>query len=205
VSSESRDNAPLADDLASLIVVTGLPRSGTSMLMQMLEAGGVAVLSDGLRGPDANNPRGYFELERIKSLHRDADTSWLASGRGKAVKIVSHLLRYLPDHYSYRVIFMQRSLREVVASQDRMLDNLGRERGSVDEDRLMAAYDAHLASARSLLTSRPCFATLEVQYGHVVTAPAREAVRIARFLGRDLDIASMQHAVDPQLYRNRYP
>jgi len=69
----------------------------------------------------------------------------------------------------------------------------------------MAAYDAHLASARSLLTSRPCFATLEVQYGHVVTAPAREAVRIARFLGRDLDIASMQHAVDPQLYRNRYP
>ena len=175
------------------------------MLMQMLEAGGVQVLSDGLRPPDANNPRGYHELERVKRLHCEVDTSWLASGHGKALKIVSHLLRHLPQDYSYRVIFMQRPLREVVASQNRMLDNLAQERGSMDEDRLMAAYDAHLATVRALLANRTCFTTLDVQYPDVLAEPARETTRIARFLGRDLDIASMQRAIEPRLYRSKSP
>jgi len=173
------------------------------MLMQMLEAGGVQVLSDALRPPDANNPRGYYELERIKRLHREADTSWLANGQGKAVKIVSHLLRHLPEHYSYQVIFMQRPLREIIASQNRMLDNLAQERGSVNEDRLLEAYDVHLVTVRSFLASRTCFATLDVQYRDVLAEPAREAVRIASFLGRDLDTANMQRAVEPQLRRSR--
>jgi hypothetical protein len=201
---QSQQSIQRPEHLASLIIVTGLPRSGTSMLMQMIEAGGVQVLSDGLRSPDANNPRGYYELERVKRLHREADTSWLASGQGKAVKIISYLLPHLPEHYSYRVIFMQRPLREIVASQDRMLDNLAQERGSLDEDRLLEAYDVHLATVRSFLSSRSCFATLDVQYRDALAEPAREAVRIASFLGRDLDTANMQRAVEPQLYRSRY-
>jgi hypothetical protein len=173
------------------------------MLMQMLAAGGVPVLSDAVRPPDANNPRGYYELERVKRLHREVDTSWLASGQGKALKIVSHLLRYLPECYLYRVIFMQRPLREIVSSQNRMLENLAQERGSANEDRLLEAYDDHLASVRSFLGSRDCFSTLNVQYRDVLTEPAREAARIAGFLGRDLDTENMQHAVEPQLYRSR--
>jgi len=173
------------------------------MMMQMLEAGGIPVLSDALRPPDANNPRGYFELERVKRLHREADTSWLASGHQKALKIVSHLLRHLPDHYSYRVIFMQRPLREIVASQNRMLDNLAQERGSVNEDRLLEAYDIHLAAVRSFLASRTCFSTLDVQYRDVLAEPVREALRIASFLGRDLDTANMRRAVEPQLHRSK--
>jgi hypothetical protein len=173
------------------------------MLMQMLAAGGVQVLSDAMRPPDASNPRGYYELERVKRLHREVDTSWLASAQGKAVKIVSHLLRHLPERYLYRVIFMQRPLREIVASQNRMLENLDQERGSVNEHRLLEAYDAHLVTVRSFLASRSCFATLDVQYRDVVAEPHREAVRIASFLGRDLDTASMQRAVEPQLYRSR--
>jgi hypothetical protein len=173
------------------------------MSMQMLEAGGVPVLSDAVRPPDANNPRGYYELECVKRLHREADTSWLAGGRGKAVKVVSPLLRHLPESYLYRVIFMQRPLREIIASQNRMLDNLAQERGSVDEQRLLEAYELHLVSVRSFLASRACFATLDVQYRDVLAEPAREAGRIASFLGLDLDVTNMQRVVEPQLFRSR--
>jgi len=107
----------------TITVVSGLPRSGTSMMMQMLGAGGLAVLTDGKRGADADNPRGYYEYEAVKSLGQDA--SWLASAGGKAVKIVSALLIHLPDGFDYRVIFMRRPIAEVLASQRAMLDRLG--------------------------------------------------------------------------------
>jgi hypothetical protein len=192
------DTAP-----APIIVVSGLPRSGTSMLMQMLEAGGVPVLSDAVRPPDASNPRGYHELQRVKRLHADADKSWLSDGEGKALKIISFLLPHLPDVHSYQVIFMQRPLPEIIASQNRMLDDLAQERGTASEAGLLESYAVHLAGVRSFLASRPCFATLDVHYRDIVGQPAEGATRIARFLGRDLDIARMVDAVDPKLYRNR--
>jgi hypothetical protein len=173
------------------------------MLMQMLEAGGVSVLSDGVRPPDVSNPRGYYEHERVKRLHADGDTSWLADGRGKALKVVSFLLPHLPDIHTYRVIFMLRPLPEIVASQNRMLDALAEARGNANEAGLMDTYAAHLARVRSLLAARPSFSTLDVHYRDVVAQPATEAMRISDFLGRPLDIARMAGAVEPALHHNR--
>lgn len=187
----------------TLIVVSGLPRSGTSMLMQMLEAGGVPVMSDGVRLPDVSNPRGYYEVERVKRLHKEADKSWLAEGTGKAVKVVSFLLEHLPDSHLYQVIFMQRPLSEVFASQNRMLDDLAQDRGNAAEDSLIQSYESHLTCIRTLLASRPWFSPLFVNHRDVLSKPEEEAVRIARFLGRELDTARMAQAVDQQLYRNR--
>ena len=186
-----------------LIVVSGLPRSGTSMLMQMLEAAGIPVMTDAVRAPDVNNPRGYYELERVKRLHKDTDKSWLAEGEGKALKIVSFLLPHLPEVYKYQVIFMQRSLREICASQDRMLDELGEARGNVAEDHLLQHYEAHLTDVRSLLSSRTCFATLPVNHADVLSQPLEAAARIGGFLGRTLDTKRMAGVVEARLYRNR--
>jgi hypothetical protein len=186
-----------------LIVVSGLPRSGTSMLMQMLHAGGIPVLSDAVRPPDASNPRGYYEFERVKRLYKEVDKSWLAEGEGKAIKIISFFLASLPDIYTYQVIFMQRALREILASQNRMLDDLAQKRGKTTEDHLLESYEGHLVSVRSFLASRPWFATLRVNYRDVLTQPVGEAVRIARFLGRELDTFRMARAVEARLYRNR--
>lgn len=104
-----------------IIIVSGLPRSGTSMMMSVLQAGGVPLLTDGVRAPDAGNPRGYFEFEAVKELDKHGDPAWLPSARGKAVKIISFLLTRLPENYDYRVIFMQRDLDEVIASQNTLL------------------------------------------------------------------------------------
>jgi hypothetical protein len=186
-----------------LIIVSGLPRSGTSMLMQMLEAGGIPVLTDAVRTPDASNPRGYYELERVKRLRTEVDKSWLADGEGKALKIISSLLMHLPDVYRYQVIFMQRSLREICASQNRMLDELGQPRGNTTEDRLVQYYEDHLVHVRSFLASRASFTTLDVNYRDVLTQPEEEAERIAHFLGRQLDTARMAAVVAAELYRNR--
>ena len=173
------------------------------MLMQMLEAGGVPVLTDAARPPDASNPRGYFELERLKRLHTETDKSWLADGQGRALKVISFLLPHLPDTYSYQVIFMHRPLREIVASQNRMLDALDQQRGNTADDDLLTFYDNHLASVRAFFASRPWFVTLDVHYRTVHADPAAEAVRIAGFLSQDLDTTRMAHAVDPLLYRNK--
>jgi hypothetical protein len=188
---------------APLIIVSGLPRAGTSMLMQMLEAGGIPVLTDAVRPPDVSNPRGYYELQRVKWLHTEVDKSWLADGKGKALKIISFLLTQLPDVYRYQVIFMQRSLREIFASQNRMLDELGQQRGNATEDHLLRYYETHLVNVRSFLASRTCFATLGVNYGDVLSQPLEEAVRIGGFLGRQLDTLRMAGVVEARLYRNR--
>src|SRR3569833_79554 len=110
--------------MAFITVVSGLPRSGTSMMMQMLAAGGMPMLTDGVRGPDPDNPRGYFAFGPVKRTPQDA--RWLAGAPGKAVKVVHSLLPALPGGYEYRVLFMLRDMHEVLASQDTMLRRLGR-------------------------------------------------------------------------------
>jgi len=186
-----------------VIVVSGLPRSGTSMMMQMLAAGGVAILSDRVRQPDESNPEGYFEFEPVLELDKQGDTAWVADARGKAVKVVSPLLRYLPESVDYRVLFMQRHLEEVIASQNRMLTRAGESVGSMEPDALRAQYEAHLKTVRFILGGRPCFDTLEVAHADVVGDPAGSARRVARFLGGHLDADRMAAAVKPVLHRNR--
>src|SRR5213593_4363024 len=119
-----------------IVVVSGLPRSGTSMAMKMLEAGGMPILADGIRTPDISNPKGYYEFEPVKGLDKGGDVAWLAEARGKAVKIISFLLTWLPEHYDYRVIFMQRDLREVLASQNAMLAHRGEPSGSAADEQM---------------------------------------------------------------------
>jgi sulfotransferase family protein len=184
-----------------VVVVSGLPRSGTSMAMRMLEAGGMAIVTDGLRAPDDDNPKGYFEDERVKSLHEQTDKSWLADARGKAVKVIAFLLRSLPSDHNYKVVFMQRDLREIVASQNKMLDHRG-EAHPLPDDRALELLERDLADARFFLR-RPQFDVLELRYADALADPAVQARRIARFLGTPLDVERMAQAVSPELYRNR--
>jgi Sulfotransferase family len=183
-------------------VVSGLPRSGTSMLMKMLEAGGLGLVTDGVRTADEDNPKGYYELERIKDLARDADRDWLREARGKVIKVISYLLRDLPSELNYKVLFLRRDLTEVLASQAKMLARRGESSDTPDE-RMMELFESDLWKARYLLRHRPQFEALEIGYSEVIAHPMEEARRIAAFLGGHLDVEAMAAVVDPDLYRNR--
>jgi len=182
-------------------VVSGLPRSGTSLAMQMIHAGGIPALTDGQRTSDDSNPRGYFELERVKQLKQDK--SWLDDAAGKVVKVIHLLLAELPDNRPYRVVFMQRDLREVVQSQATMLARSGRAGGQLAPERLIAVYEQQLKTVEQCLAARPNFSVLRVPYAQLVSDPAGVVPTVNAFLGGTLDEARMRAAVDPGLHRNR--
>lgn len=185
-----------------VVVVSGLPRSGTSMAMRMLEAGGLATVADGVRTADEDNPRGYFEDERVKDLARMQDRSWVRAARGRAVKVISQLLKELPSGNNYRVLFMRRQLEEVLASQRKMLERRG-EASETDDDRMLDLYRSHLEKVEIMLRLRPGFEVIYVDYRSAVDSPRDEAERINRFLGGGLDVEGMASVVEAQLYRNR--
>ncbi len=182
-----------------IFVVSGLPRSGTSLMMQMLERGGIEPLTDETRRADADNPKGYYELERVKKLKDDA--SWLPSARGKAVKMISQLLYDLPATESYRVIFMRRDLAEIIASQEKMLVR----RGAVVPERraIQRAFTRHLENLFAWLPTHPTMQVLEIDYNVLLTEPHQPAAQIAQFLTAPLAADRMLAAIDPTLYRNR--
>jgi hypothetical protein len=182
-------------------VVSGLPRSGTSMAMQMVVAGGVPPVTDGLRAADADNPRGYFEFERVKQLR--TDKAWLDEARGKVVKVIHMLVTELPDDRPYRVVFLDRDLREVVKSQSTMLARNAKAGGALAPERLMAVYDAQLKQVHAWLAARANFAVLSVKHADLIRDAAAQAREINLFLGGGLDEAAMSAAVDPSLHRNR--
>ena len=177
------------------------------MMMKMLAAGGVKVVTDGIRSADDSNPEGYFELEAVKRLDKpDArgDLRWLGEARGSAVKILSPLLTYLPDSYNYRVIFMQRPLAEVIASQDVMLARAGERTDVAPPEQVRSQFEAHLREVRGLLARRGCFDTLFVDYPDVIANPIGTAADVARFVGLAPDAAAaMAVAVNAGLYRQR--
>ncbi|MGD9252718.1 MAG: sulfotransferase domain-containing protein [Holophagae bacterium] len=189
---------------APVIVVSGLPRSGTSMAMKMLEAAGLDLVVDEVRTADEDNPKGYFEDERVKELAGMPDTGWLRQARGKAIKVVSSLLNYLPSSNQYKVLFMRRDLREVLASQSKMLERRG-EASQTDDAELRAMYESHLEKTTFQLRFRSNFEALFIDYPEVIADPQREARRIADFLGGGLDHRAMAAVVDGSLYRNRGP
>ena len=182
-------------------IVSGLPRSGTSLMMQMLAAGGMPVLTDGRRTADQNNPRGYFELEAVK--HTRTDQSWLAQAEGKAVKVVHLLLPNLPVDRQYRVLFMQRNLHEIIASQRAMLQQQGRPAANLADSKLAEIFGKQLAEVRQWLFQNPCFRVLLLQHWDVIETPLAVAQQIATFLGGDLDPKRMAAVVEPNLYRQR--
>ncbi len=185
-----------------IVVVSGLPRSGTSMAMKMLEAGGLSLATDGIRRADEDNPKGYYELERVKDLGQESDKAWLSAHRGKVVKIITYLLRHLPEDNNYKIVLMRRELEEVVASQNKMLDRRG-EPQHTEDDRMKDLFKDDLWRANYLLKRAPHLEALEVNYRDVVAEPLAQARTICDFLGRELDLESMASVVDPKLYRNR--
>ena len=184
-----------------VIVVSGLPRSGTSLAMQMIHAGGIPAVTDGERTSDEDNPRGYFEFEKVKQLK--TDKSWLADAGGKVVKVIHLLLTELPDDRPYRVVFMRRDLREVVKSQSVMLARSGRAGGGLAPERLISVYEQQLKAVEAWMAARPGFQRLDVPYAELVAAPGDWVPRINAFLGGTLDEPAMLAAVDPSLHRNR--
>ena len=191
-----------------IVVVSGLPRSGTSMTMKMLAAGGMPVLTDGIRTPDESNPKGYYELEAVKELHTQGDTRWLADARGKAIKVVSFLLTWLPETNDYKVIFMQRDLREVIASESTMLKKRGEgaaasNETSADADQTRVVYEQHLEKVHRFMTNRSCFSTLTIGYRDALERPHEAATRMRDFVDRRLNVEEMAQIADRSLYRNR--
>ena len=184
-------------------VVAGLPRSGTSMVMQMLVAGGMDPLCDDKREADDSNPRGYLELERVKSLGRDA--SWLGQqGRGKVTKIVAPLIPALQRNPRYQVVFIHRDLDEVVASQRAMLERLGRKGAKhLTADQLKRQFRQQVVRARSVLQGLPSTRVLDVRHENILKHPQDAAREIAGFFRAGLDIDAMAACVDPSLHREK--
>jgi len=182
----------------SIVVVSGLPRSGTSMMMKMLEAGGLPVFHDNRRQPDVDNPRGYYEEERVKDMARDV--SWLPEAEGGVIKIISALLKYLPGSLNYKIVFMERSLDEVLASQRRMLERSGGDK--LDERLLKARFSIHLRRVKKYLAERD-IPVLYCFYSDVIAHPSAQAAKVADFLANGLDTVPMAAVVNPCLYRQR--
>ena len=185
-----------------ITVVSGLPRSGTSMMMKMLEAGGLPPLTDNLRTADEDNPKGYFEFERVKKMP-DGDISWVEDAQGKAVKVISALLEHLPPAYSYRVLFMQRKIDEILASQNQMLVRSGKPTDQVSDEQLAEMYGKHLAKVKAWLDEQTNFSVNYLDYNAMLADPTKYARQVNQFLDNSLNPQDMARVVDPNLYRQR--
>ena len=183
-------------------IVSGLPRSGTSMMMKVLEAGGLPVLTDNIRSADDDNPKGYYEYERVKKMP-EGDFAWLADARGKVVKVISALLEYLPQEYSYRVIFMRRNIQEILASQKQMLVRSGKPTDKVSDEKLAEMYQKHLAKVESWLAAQPNVTVLFINYNAILQDPQPYLREVNKFLGNTLSDDKMASMIDPSLYRQK--
>jgi hypothetical protein len=188
-------------DQEAIVVVSGLPRSGTSMMMKMLEAGGVPVLTDRVRTADEDNPKGYYEFERVKQIEHDQ--AWLPDAQGKVVKMIAALLKHLPDEYQYKVIFMRRHIDEVLASQRQMLVRRGEPTDTVPDEKMAELFGKHVERVEAWLDAQPNMDVLYVHYSDVLADPGGQAERLNRFLDGVLDAEAMAQVVDPDLYRQR--
>ncbi len=184
-----------------IVVVSGLPRSGTSMMMKMLAEGGLSIVTDALRAADDDNPNGYFEFERVKQMSA-GDRQWLGESGGKVVKVISALLEHLPAGYSYKVIFMERAIKEILASQQKMLVNRN-EANKITDDEMEKQYRAHLAAVKPWLARQPHMDVLYVDYNKMMTEPEPICAKIIEFLGLPLNLDKMKAVPNARLYRNR--
>jgi hypothetical protein len=184
-----------------IYIISGLPRSGTSMMMKILEAGGMEILTDHLRTADEDNPKGYFEFERVKQL-QSGDTAWVTQAQGRVVKVISFLLQYLPAQYSYKVIFMRRDVNEILASQREMLIRRGEETNESDT-RVADTFQEHLKRVRVWLANQPNIQVLYVDYNALMKAPERSIRSVYDYLALELDLEKMLSVPDANLYRQR--
>jgi len=172
------------------------------MMMQMLEAAGISPLTDHLRASDHDNLNGYYEFERVKALTK-GDVAWIPQARGKAVKVISALLKHLPSHYTYRVVFMRRKMPEILASQRRMLQNRGEQVDKTDDDTMAALFERHLEEVEAWLKVQPNLRYLFVDYNRLLNNPDTEIGFLGEFLENSLSARKMISVVDPNLHRQR--
>ncbi len=186
----------------TIIIVSGLPRSGTSMMIKMLEAGGLEVLTDHIRKANEDNPKGYYEFERVKKLP-EGDTEWLEEARAKVVKIISALIIHLPPTYSYKILFMRRNIAEIIASQNKMLTNRAQTSSKVDDAEVARLFDKHLDQVYAWLNQHPNAEYIDVNYNQMFQDPLSLLKQVNQFLGSTLDVEKMVAVLDPSLYRQR--
>ena len=166
-------------------------------MMQMLAAGGMPILSDTARQADTNNPNGYFELEVVKNL--ETEKTWLTEAQGKAVKIISHLLKFLPDDYTYKIVFMKRELSDVIKSQNRMLLQLGKEVGSIESKTLKRIYKHHLDEIKNWLLLQQNMQAIEVVYEKLLAEPETTIQKIGTHLEIELSNEAVVQVIDQNL------
>ncbi len=191
----------MTDNQDAVIVVSGLPRSGTSMMMKMLNAGGIEPVTDNLRTADEDNPKGYFELEKVKQL--DKDNSWVADCRGKVIKVISMLLKPLPSTQHYKIIFMRRKMEEILDSQKQMLIRRNQPTNTVPDEKMAEMFNKHLKDVEAFIERQPNMDCLYVSYNEVLENPTASVKKINDFLGGALNTAAMLEVVDQSLHRQR--
>lgn len=185
-----------------IIIVSGLPRSGTSLMMMMLDAAGIPPMQDHIREADADNPKGYYEFERVKKLP-EGDTQWIGDAKGKVVKVITMLLEHLPNNYKYDVIMMRREIREILASQRKMLERRGEDPNKVSDEELSDLFSKHFDQVMEWIADQKNFRYVEVNYNTLLETPEKEIAKVNKFLSGKLDEAAMLAKIDPQLYRQR--
>ncbi len=190
-----------AEKRQKIVVVSGLPRSGTSMMMKMLAEGGLSILTDSQREADEDNPNGYFEVELSKKL-KDGEINWIYDAQGKAVKVISYLLEFLPSDLDYDIIFMDREISEVLSSQKKMLQRRNETSGVSDEE-MDTQFRAHLKAVKYWLPRQPNMRVLFVKYTEAVNSPELICPSIIEFLGQPMDGQAMAAVPSQSLHRNR--
>ena len=186
---------------AVITLVSGLPRSGTSMMMKVLEAGGMEIFTDNQRTADEDNPKGYYELEDVKAL-KDGKFDWMQDAPGKAVKVISSLLEYLPPGYKYKIVFMRREIAEILASQKQMLIRRG-ENSDSDDEQMAEMFQEHLKRVRVWLANQPNMDVLYVDYNALMAEPDHEIKAVAEFLSLNENLDAMLAVPDKKLYRQK--
>ena len=184
-----------------IVVVSGLPRSGTSMMMKILSEGGLLPVTDALRTADEDNPEGYYELESVKQMAA-GNVEWLSDAGGKVVKVISALLEHLPSQYSYKVIFMEREIKEILASQRKMLARRNKE-SQVDDAEMEAQFRKHLSVVKPWLARQSNMDVRYVSYNSLMRDPKPLCHQVRDFIGFDLDLSKMLAVPSKELYRNR--
>ncbi len=186
--------------MEEILIVSGLPRSGTSLLMKILDSLKIEILSDGIRKSDINNPKGYYEFEKVKKIHKDS--SWINSAKGKAIKIVSPLLRFLPSNVNYKIIFVKRNLNEILMSQKKMLENLETE-DKISEELMLKSFKDHLKKTEDWINSQKNISAVYINYNELLNNPSEECIKLKKFLNRDINSKHITKVIDKKLYRNR--
>ncbi len=180
-----------------ITIVSGLPRSGTSLMMQILEAAGLPTFTDGKRTPDESNQKGYYEHDQVAGLMNQTDTTWLHQAKGHSLKVVAPLLSKLPKELKYRVLFMERNIQDVLQSQSTMLTRLGKKSGTGNIEK---AYHQQVEAAKTWLHDQNIPA-ISIPFEDLVHTPAPLLQNISTFLGLPHPSEAMEQAINPQMHR----